>query len=641
MMKTREWWHGPFARLRGRAFVAAEGKMRTKTQSVAWRVVLVLFVLISSLGAGCAIFADEPSYSDEWTAAPGFVPQMPYRQLSENEHVNLYNGNLTIIEPIGSAISVGPDLRFQAHIRYLGRGSGANFAEDATRPDVFQYLGHDCNAGQWLVSYGFISPQVTNHGSSSYRACCTVTQGNGNEISYCAGLVYVDESGSQHSLYHKQNGSPSMWYAGDGSGVRAQFVSDADGWVIRLPGGRKLFLAHQRQAFSVQCQSGLIGYDVTEVQDRFGNAYDLSYDDSSNVTMIWDKANPSRYVGFTYTEVTPGKPKLLTSVNVPGVGGQRQTYSFHYFYDGTYRYLTQVAYPQDQTGAALSLVFDYYPASAGSQQQYCLKAIHYPTGGASIYEYAEYIYWSFAYCNPKTCTQCAICSVHGQCNGMGVISHTLAQRDGHYSTTRWDRYQMPGNFGEQPGLIKETLPDGQRVLHYCYTYENDDPVIAGKPVPVHSTGSEYATYYFSPSDNWDACIQYALDQATTVHPVRTVINTWDHPGGTDEGNLTGGSSLSPPDQNWPVKKTVTTDYVYEVSGGTPRKPGGGTIAIKAVDTDPGDGGGGDPGDGGGDGGGEIVPIPPPTPWAPTRLFGPSLRRLRARTFCGTTMAIIG
>ena len=54
-------------------------------------------------------FAQDGSYyNDPWTAAPGFRPEMPYRSLSENESVNIYNGNLTAISPHRALFSLRP-----------------------------------------------------------------------------------------------------------------------------------------------------------------------------------------------------------------------------------------------------------------------------------------------------------------------------------------------------------------------------------------------------------------------------------------------------------------------------------------------------------------------------------------------------
>jgi hypothetical protein len=77
MMKTHKWRLGAFARLRGRAFVAVEGKMRTKTQSVAWRVVLVL-AIVAAMSVPCKQVWGAASSPPSPGTSSGSFPGVPF-----------------------------------------------------------------------------------------------------------------------------------------------------------------------------------------------------------------------------------------------------------------------------------------------------------------------------------------------------------------------------------------------------------------------------------------------------------------------------------------------------------------------------------------------------------------------------------
>ncbi|HNQ79318.1 MAG TPA: hypothetical protein PKJ37_11825, partial [Acidobacteriota bacterium] len=483
--------------------------------------------------------ATGPSYSDSWTAAPGFVPQMPFATISENENVNIYNGNLTVIYPIGPAIPVGPELSFQAKLRYMGPGSGEAFGFD--------------NAGGWTVFYGALTalPQYAPNDNSG-----------GSPICGGCNLTYYDADGTPHALYMADeiNGITL-----DGSNIKAEYGNGV--WILYYPDGKIVELADSLARDTVPC-SGCPGYTadktwaVTKVSDRFGNSYSivnqlfvdmLTNVQRFNITSIYDSSpnnNSGRGIYFDYSSSPTGYiTNLLSSISVPVpyLNGGNPGYADYYFNFTTLQgqssssvaRLSRIDFPKAKITDSnnLFMSFSYYshdPSIPGFDEKgSALQRITYPTGGYTQYDYASYIYDFNTSYYPKPDTQQPGQSVKVKwVGGFGVT--TVKKNDGTNNTVRqWERFDMQyinpnSTTCDDFGFAQETLPDGQKILHLY-------------KIPTSKQGGagyELYTLYFANDSafSWERARRFAYNTYSgcsydsspgdIVNPVRVVSNTW-------------------------------------------------------------------------------------------------------------------
>ncbi|MGD2116675.1 MAG: hypothetical protein PVG07_16600, partial [Acidobacteriota bacterium] len=74
---------------------------------------------VALLAAPALILAPTPLPAQPPNHARGFEPRNTF-ELGDLEHVNLFNGNLTLTIPIGPAFPVGPELSYQLLLTYTG-----------------------------------------------------------------------------------------------------------------------------------------------------------------------------------------------------------------------------------------------------------------------------------------------------------------------------------------------------------------------------------------------------------------------------------------------------------------------------------------------------------------------------------------
>ena len=570
--------------------------------------------MVTMLSLG--IFGQDAAYfSDPWTGAPGFKPEMPYRSLSDAESVNVFNGNLSVILPIGPSLPAGPDLSFQAQLRYVGPYSGAE--DDYTNfysvvcPGNTWRIDKDLifrdNAGKWVLFYGKIHTRYNGP--------------NGNGVS-----KFIDSNGTVHELHPVNSDnqcdfdSNNIFVTSDGSGIRAYFFGHGESlpihWVVYLPSGIIMEFAEGRYHYADD-QNTVSGADyfVTKVQDRFGNGYGINYDSATrncencwpknNVSEIYDlnPANPNRRIQFTYEKQPLCVPiyargfcsldsysiavqkVVLSSITLPGASGQT-VYNLNYGtvggglppnysdvcqgYDTT-SYLEEIVFPTTESGQ-LKMQFDYYFIENNNLEHLdcppawgALKTITYPGGGKSTYSYSSYEYYlepgeNLPKCDPRTGSNLPCMSKDHILAGVGVSQHITDDGCGNRSVTKWFRPQEGFSEDRVNTPIVEVLPDGQMIGHLCYR---------GKDGTSEGTGTELKVLYFdnpgqSQTISMEDVFHFIIDGTGDGAPPlkKLVENRWES-GGNDESMCY--PYVNP--ANFRIKCSKTTLYENNVPAG--------------------------------------------------------------------------
>ncbi|HNQ78276.1 MAG TPA: RHS repeat-associated core domain-containing protein [Acidobacteriota bacterium] len=275
---------------------------------------LTFMVTLLSIG----IWGQEISYySDPWMQTPGFRPEMPYRSLSENESVNIFNGNLTAIIPVGPSFPCGPSLSFQARLRYVGPYSGI----EGSFQDYYGTRQGDCgwsidsnvayrdNAGKWVLMFGKIHEKIVSSNDAFI-------------------VEFVEQDGTIHSFY-KRDYDVEMGYTNDGSGIR----------LFRFPGANIRYVVYMPSGTIMEFGHGLThndgaDYFVTKVSDRDGNSYRLEYEYTPDASyqleaIIIDPTHPiiigpirDDLLPIKCTGGTPSGYSIPTQINVKVFTGQ-------------------------------------------------------------------------------------------------------------------------------------------------------------------------------------------------------------------------------------------------------------------------------------------------------------------------------
>ncbi|HNQ78974.1 MAG TPA: hypothetical protein PKJ37_10810, partial [Acidobacteriota bacterium] len=534
-----------------------------------------------------------PTYSDSWTAAPGFVPQMPYATISENESVNIYNGNLTVIYPIGPAIPVGPELSFQAKLRYVGVGSGGVLK--AYGNDSLDFEKSPVDAGQWTTSYGVISLQPV----------LTPPTGGGSNICVDAVVTYTDENGTAHTLFKTTDTASQSYFSIDGSNIHAVFTPGNGGtWTLYFPGGIYQLMDHaveKEDHLSIPCPcpgEGYYNWHTTKVYDRFNNGYKIDYDSNmpALIDKVYDVRDAGRVIDYSYSQSAVDGRYYMSSITVPKIGGDPAVYDLTQTFETGYNnsqvaMLTQIAFPPTSGSTRLKMLFeyyDYYHCSGNNTEEqidscdksFALQKITYPTGGWTEYDYEHYTYFLFVGAQALTTNDDP--GEHtfklNETTGFGV--NRVKRNDGNNTTIRiLDRVNR-NDPNEDPDFeqdapfasIQETLPDGQKILHIC---ELRHDIFADSPnVNSLRKGNEVVTLFYNHGADWTDVMRWAYEiygkkaiggctydgtqYNPNAKPERIVENKWKRMLFQDQFRDPNSGDLET--ECWKVTKSTTKDY---------------------------------------------------------------------------------
>ncbi|HEV8432695.1 MAG TPA: hypothetical protein VGR95_04725, partial [Thermoanaerobaculia bacterium] len=319
------------------------------------------------------------------TQQRGFAPDKVF-QVGEFDAVNTFNGNLAIHIPIGPSFPVNGTLSHGLTLFYNSKVW--DWEADPENGGASAIPNRHSNAGMgWQVSVGRLeAPISTGNDSPNY--------------------VFEDSDGSQHGLngqlHPGVDGTAGTSYTNDSSYIRASVSSGPS--FVELPDGR----------FDYFDTTGRL----TSSQDRFGNSFTITYNDSSapspcgpSDTAEWDIYDGQRHVyvcladqiGYestNYPSVYHGQ--FITKVVFPappGNGGQ-SAYVFGY----AWHLVGEPCVSNDQAPKSIPMlstltlpdasqyVFTYNDSSPSgcSDSNGTLATMWLPTGALVSYVYDSY-----------------------------------------------------------------------------------------------------------------------------------------------------------------------------------------------------------------------------------------------------------
>ena len=250
--------------------------------------------LVAALSATAwpALAEDHPNQ------ARGFKADQVYQGMGDLDHVNLWNGNLTITIPIGQTYRVGGRLEYGLTLVWTGNVWDVRERFDSSQGiDVTRFIpGERFNAGLgWRLSLG----QLLLPGDP----------GNPNP-----GHAWVGPDGAEHVFFpslHAEPPTAGFSYTRDGTYLRLNTTGANP--TIEFPDGT--------------VHTFLPGGMLKRIADRFGNGLDVTYGPSGNWWRLADSQGRIHWVNFR-TTTSSFYPKVVSSVDLAAFGGTRAIYTF-------------------------------------------------------------------------------------------------------------------------------------------------------------------------------------------------------------------------------------------------------------------------------------------------------------------------
>ena len=313
--------------------------------------------------------------------ARGFNANGVYSQ-GDVDHINLFNGNLTVSIPIGQPYPVNGPLSYSFTLIYNSNPWSARqvcdnsidqttfFSQFYTVYSLYvttpsgerQLVAQD--TGPSSDPYGVI-------GESSEAKCWTIQDPNpatnaglGWQLSFGklytprldafddrtdyterSSWVYMSQDGSEHNFYHTLHeddpaGSSNIWYTRDGSYLRLNTSPPANNYMadmtIEFPNGQKHFFKNMkvRNGDSQKQLKEIWEEKLRAIEDPFGNFVKVDYIDTNNDTVaderweITDSLNRKHIV--TFATVADGYQKVIQDIQLESSGGAPVHYALTY-----------------------------------------------------------------------------------------------------------------------------------------------------------------------------------------------------------------------------------------------------------------------------------------------------------------------
>ncbi|MCB1037706.1 MAG: hypothetical protein KDD47_27990, partial [Acidobacteria bacterium] len=350
----------------------------------------------------------------------GFKAEQAY-EFGEIDHVNLFNGNLTLTVPIGQTYPIGPELSFGLTLVY-----NSNLWDYEYRDPGTGQVSQDCNL-TWLAM-GYDSFCLTKGGPTAGSnaglgwtlrlgelAQPQDPSGSGqqpdvNPWNRSGRWLYLTADGGSHSFW-------STLHSGDGSAGQGLFTRD--GSYLRL---REIDATHRAVDFPSGIRhifklagDGKGRWPLERMEDPFGNF--LAVAESPGNPDEWtlsDNHGRTHYIRF---EADPHSltGQRVQQVDLSAVGGGRAVYEFAYHPSADYRPAcsdTAVGVTQEVYGLELlhsvthttdladtwRYTFNYFPEDSGSDVNgvQCsakaarIESLELPTGGTYTWDYRRY-----------------------------------------------------------------------------------------------------------------------------------------------------------------------------------------------------------------------------------------------------------
>ncbi|HVF58782.1 MAG TPA: RHS repeat-associated core domain-containing protein [Thermoanaerobaculia bacterium] len=258
--------------------------------------------LTVSLAAALAVATLPLLAEDHPNQTRGFKADQVYQGMGDLDHVNLFNGNLTITIPVGQTYRVGGRLEYGLTLVWTGNVWDVRDRLDPVQGEVTRFIPSErFNAGLgWRLSLG--------------QLLLPFQPGNPNP-----GHAWVGPDGAEHVFHEKlhpsddpQNTEPAgFFYTRDGTYLRLK--SSGANPTIEFPDGT--------------VHTFLPGGMLKRIADRFGNGLDVTYHANGDWWRLTDSQGRVHQVNFR-TTTSSFYPKVVANVDLAAFGGARAIYTF-------------------------------------------------------------------------------------------------------------------------------------------------------------------------------------------------------------------------------------------------------------------------------------------------------------------------
>jgi YD repeat-containing protein len=329
----------------------------------------------------------------------GFAADKMY-QFGDVDHVNLFNGNLTLTIPMGGSAPVSDRLSLSLTLVHNGKlwtATPRPYANGGQEPISMLVYSPDRrdNAGfGWMISPGrLIDPSETDINNEAGQ------------------FIYLSPDGSDRLFYEtlhagSEQAEGGVLYSRDGTYLRLSL--GGAGRILESPDGTIREFASYSDGIYTRWQ-------LTKIRDRFGNYIDLYYSTPDQWRIV-DQFGRTTIVHFASraSDVDAEYRKVVSSIDVPAVTiGGTATYQLVYQDKWVLTGNCTDAHPDTPVGYKLPLLssvslpdgssyaFSYTPTTADSEEQLlppamesCLSggltSVTLPTLGMISYTYQEY-----------------------------------------------------------------------------------------------------------------------------------------------------------------------------------------------------------------------------------------------------------
>ncbi|MEM7052740.1 MAG: RHS repeat-associated core domain-containing protein [Acidobacteriota bacterium] len=232
-------------------------------------------------------------------------------QIGDIDHVNLFNGGLTITVPIGGRYDVGADLSYSLNLVYSNQlWDWETLCDTTVAPPSFlcqhqPKAGLDFNAGfGWMVNLGLLIPPSSRPRNESGQ------------------WLYVGPDGAERRFYNSlvPSGptSANVYYSRDNSYLRLKVQGNTR--TVEFPNG-------EIHTFDSSGQ-------LTRQEDRYGNYLSIARSGSGLTWTLRDgrgsTVQRTHTIQFVSKPMDQGNRRLIKSIRLAAFGGQTATYTFDY-----------------------------------------------------------------------------------------------------------------------------------------------------------------------------------------------------------------------------------------------------------------------------------------------------------------------
>jgi hypothetical protein len=265
------------------------------------------------------LFSAAAAYgNDDPNTAKGFVAGQVY-QFGDIAHVNLFNGNLNVMLPLGQSYKVNGALSYAFTLSYSGNNWVPFGREDPAQ--VCDPGGSNCH-DQWWAS--FLPSRRSNAGfgwlASVGGLIATVPD---DDPPPEGGVAYRGPDSADHPLSHT-NPDNGPGYTSDGVFLR---VTNVDGGTdyrdLEFPDGTIKRFQHSDGK-------------LVSIRDRFGNQVTITYSSGGDGAPIWDISDGVRTHKVTFEKLNgnadpdPAYFYVVKQIDLAAFGATQAHYVFHY-----------------------------------------------------------------------------------------------------------------------------------------------------------------------------------------------------------------------------------------------------------------------------------------------------------------------